>query len=168
MRKKTFIMIKVFISLFLNRWCIKIPPNSWKKMVRNEWTNPADKIVVWQVKKKHVYKEYGNKSRNLHSLQEHHAFCRSDGIRLTPSLPSAKADIMATSNSSLPVFPRLEPLKNSLVPCSRYGETKIRGREGRGITGTFKKQAIHGFWTEKSHAGTQHSLSKKGYRFSRP
>jgi hypothetical protein len=53
-----------------------------------------------------------------------------EGIRLTLSLPSAKADIMATSNSSLPVFPRLEPLKNSLVPCSRYGETKINGREG--------------------------------------
>ncbi len=40
------------------------------------------------------------KSRNLHSLQEQHAFCPSDGIRFTPSLPCANAGIIATSMSS--------------------------------------------------------------------
>jgi hypothetical protein len=98
-------------------------------------------------------KEYCEKSRNLYSMQEWHVFCDfcpSDGISSTPPLPSANADIMATSNSSLPVFPRLKPLKDSLVPCSGYGDTRINGRgEGRVITGTFKEQAPTGF-----HVGT--------------
>jgi hypothetical protein len=75
-------------------------------------------------------KEYCKKSRNLHTMQEEHVFCPCDGISSTPTLPSANADIMATSMLYLPTFPtsfilasrRLEPLKNSLSMIHRQGE----------------------------------------------